>query len=158
MSPQPKGDSISLVEESAKPVCQPEMQEFPVTSPENRLRAARAARNKGVGHRRPLSGSHSELDANKSTLRVLQARGLVRGEEGELQTDRGALQPTVDSCCMGTEHRWWPWRHNIGPGRNYCQVRSSHGCHTRNKQVISAVTRFTDFCSTGKSVKIDNTP
>lgn len=111
-----------------------------------------------LGTRGPPSGSHSELDANKSTLRALQARGLVRREEGELWTDRRALQPTVDSCCVGTEHRWWPWRHNISPGRNYCLVRALDGCHMHNKQVVSVVTCFTDFCSTGKSMKIDNIP
>lgn len=40
MSPQPKRNSISLAEESTKPVCQSEMQEFPVRSPENRPRTA----------------------------------------------------------------------------------------------------------------------
>ena len=134
------------------------MQELPVMSLENRPRAAWAVRNKGVGHARPWSGSRSELDANKSTLQAVQACGLVRREGGLLRMDRGALQPAVDSCCVGTKHRWWPWRRNIGPGRNYCLVRALHGCHMRNKQVISVVTCFTDFCSTGKSIKIDNTP
>lgn len=141
-----------------KPVCQPEVQEFPVMSPENRPRAAWAARNKDAGHARPSSGSCSELDANKSTLRVLQAHGLVRRERRELPTERGALQPTLGSCCTGTEHHWWPQRRNIGPGRNYFLVTALHGCHMCNKQVMSVVTCFTDICSTGKPIKIDNTP
>lgn len=53
---------------------------------------------------------------------------------------------------------WWSWRYNIDVGRNYCQVRALRGCHMYNKQVVSAATCFINFCFTGKSVKIDNTP
>lgn len=42
-------DSISLVEKSTKQVCELKMQEFPVTSLENKPRAAWAARSQGVG-------------------------------------------------------------------------------------------------------------
>lgn len=43
-----------------------------------------------------------------------------------------------------------------------CQVTALHGCHMHNKQVVSVVvsvaTCFIDFCSTGKSIRIDNAP
>lgn len=132
----------------------PRCKRFLAIGPESRSQAAWAVGNKGVGHKQPPEG---QLLGAGCQQKHLSPAGSWAGEEREGRAVDGLGCPAACQGFLlpGNPTCWWPC---IDVGRNYCHVRVLHGCHMCNKQVASVVTCSIDFCSTGKSITVDNTP